>query len=68
MRISVDRDRCIGTGQCVLTAADVFDTDEDGLVLLLLPDPDGAHAQRARRAANRCPTAAISVDDRHGPR
>ena len=35
MRITADRDACVGSGQCVLTEPDVFDQDDDGLVTLL---------------------------------
>jgi ferredoxin len=32
MKVFVDQDTCVASGQCVLTAADVFDQrDEDGL-------------------------------------
>ena len=33
MKVSVDRDKCVASGQCVLAAADVFDQrDDDGVV------------------------------------
>ncbi|MCZ9347247.1 ferredoxin, partial [Streptomyces sp. TRM76130] len=33
MKINVDRSRCVGAGQCVLTAPALFDQgEEDGLV------------------------------------
>ena len=39
VRIIADRNRCVGAGQCVLSAPDVFDqSDEDGRVVIL-PDP-----------------------------
>ena len=39
MEINVDRDRCVGAGQCVLSAPDVFDQDDEGLVTVLDPAP-----------------------------
>lgn len=30
--LAVDRERCIGAGQCVLTAPELFDQDDEGLV------------------------------------
>ena len=29
MRVIVDKELCIGAGQCVVTAPDVFDQDDD---------------------------------------
>ncbi|MER7620209.1 ferredoxin [Streptomyces sp. NPDC126503] len=38
--VRVDRERCVGSGMCALTAPTVFDQDDDeGLVLLLTPPP-----------------------------
>jgi ferredoxin len=35
MKIIVDQDGCVASGQCVTAAADVFDQrDEDGIVVL----------------------------------
>jgi ferredoxin len=64
MHVSTDREICIGSGNCALTAPAVFDQDEaEGLVLLLDPDPPAELAQLVRRAAYVCPSGAISVDD-----
>ena len=64
MIVEADRDRCIGAGQCVLAAPDLFDQDEvDGLVVLLEPAPGGAQETAARAAAAACPAAVISTRD-----
>ena len=65
VRLSVDRDRCLGAGMCALTAPAVFDQDDDGLVLLLDSAPAGARVQSARTAAGVCPGGAITVTERH---
>lgn len=63
MRISVDRERCIGSGMCALTAPEIFDQDDDeGKVKLLDPQPQRCHAE-AREAAAVCPSGAIEVED-----
>jgi ferredoxin len=60
--VEADRDRCIGAGQCVLSAPDLFDQDEDdGLVLLLEPSPPPAQQEAARAAVAACPAAVISL-------
>ena len=62
MRIAADRDLCIGAGLCVLNAPAVFDQDEDdGLVQLLLEEPDGPDAAAAGKAVGLCPSGALSV-------
>ncbi|MDX8141366.1 ferredoxin [Lentzea sp. BCCO 10_0061] len=63
MHIEIDQDRCCASGQCVLTAEDVFtQRDEDGVVALVDPVPSSAAAQeRAVEAAVLCPAGAISV-------
>ncbi|MCM3923141.1 (4Fe-4S)-binding protein [Frankia sp. AiPs1] len=67
MRIVAERDRCIGAGNCVMTAPEVFDQDDDGLVAPLVDeaDPvDPASLAAARRAVERCPATALrAVED-----
>ena len=64
MHVTTDREVCIGSGNCTLTAPAVFDQDEtDGRVLLLDADPPAELAEQVRRAAYVCPSGAISVDD-----
>ncbi|CAJ61640.1 Ferredoxin [Frankia alni ACN14a] len=62
-----ERDRCIGAGNCVMTAPEVFDQGEDGLVTPLVDevDPlDSAGVAAARRAVERCPATALhAVED-----
>ncbi|MFA1546284.1 ferredoxin [Actinomadura chokoriensis] len=62
MRVTVDRDVCIAAGQCVITAAGVFDQGEDdGLVVLLQPSPPAELAADVRLAMSLCPSRAITV-------
>ncbi|KPI22400.1 protein of unknown function DUF1271 [Actinobacteria bacterium OK074] len=61
MKINVDRDRCVGAGQCVLAAASVFDQSDDGLVELLSPEPAQEQYDAVREAELICPSAAIEI-------
>jgi ferredoxin len=61
MRVSVDEDLCIGAGNCVLTAPDVFDQGEEGFVVLLDDDPPRELDEDVRLAALRCPARAIAA-------
>jgi ferredoxin len=61
MKISVDTSACIGAGQCALVAGDLFDQDDDGIVVLLDDEPAESQYAAARRAASLCPARAISI-------
>jgi ferredoxin len=64
VKIEIDQDKCVGAGQCVLAAPDVFDQrDEDGIVELLDAAPPTAQAGASREAAALCPAAAIVVHE-----
>jgi ferredoxin len=52
MKVTIDTDKCISAGQCVLVAPDVFDQrDEDGLVILLNASPSLNQAVDVKQAA-----------------
>ncbi|MFJ9214128.1 ferredoxin [Streptomyces sp. L-9-10] len=64
MKVTVDEDKCCGAGQCVLVAPEVFDQrDDDGVVILLTPEPAPAQHATVREAAAVCPATAILVSD-----
>jgi ferredoxin len=64
MRITVDQEKCIGAGNCVEAAPETFDLgEEDGLVVLVEENPKEEDRESARRAAQLCPSLAITVDD-----
>ena len=62
MRITADTTRCVGAGQCVLSAPDVFDQDDDALVVLV-GSPGADELELVRDAADRCPSQAITLDE-----
>ncbi|MBW0118807.1 ferredoxin [Pseudonocardia abyssalis] len=61
MKIAADRDVCIGAGMCVMNAEAVFDQDDDGIVLVLVEEPDAADEAAAREAVSLCPSGALRV-------
>ncbi|MBE3011995.1 ferredoxin [Microbispora sp. NEAU-D428] len=64
MKVIVDEAKCCGAGQCVLIAPEVFDQrDEDGIVVLLEPEPAEDQHTAVREAAAVCPAAAIQLDE-----
>ncbi|TWH01733.1 ferredoxin [Nocardioides sp. J9] len=63
MHIEVDEEKCVGGGQCVMAAAQVFDQDDDGIVILLNQSPSEELHEPAREAAILCPAAAIRITE-----
>jgi ferredoxin len=59
VHIEVDRGLCIGSGDCVDTAPDVFELDSEEKAMVI--DPDGAFVDDIVQAAANCPVSAITV-------
>ncbi|MDP4507978.1 ferredoxin [Nonomuraea turcica] len=64
MKVIVDEVKCCGAGQCVLIAPEVFDQrEDDGIVILLEPEPGADQHAAVREAAAVCPAAAIELSE-----
>ncbi|MES1975624.1 MAG: ferredoxin [Pseudomonadota bacterium] len=64
MRIEIFPEKCIGVGQCVIAAPDLFEQNEDdGIVYLLRDNAPEERRDAAIAAARLCPTLAIVVHD-----
>ncbi len=63
LRVTADRTVCVGAGLCALTAPEVFDQDDDGLVTVLAPEPATALHRAARQAGRLCPSGAIRTTE-----
>jgi ferredoxin len=62
MKIKADTAVCIGAGMCALTVPEVFDqSEDDGTVVLLDPEPSASQEAAVRRAVQLCPSGALSV-------
>lgn len=59
IRIEVDRALCIGSGDCVDTAPEVFELDAEDKARVI--DPDGAATDLVIEAAMNCPVTAVFV-------
>ncbi|MFF4394236.1 ferredoxin [Streptomyces sp. NPDC001480] len=63
MHIDIDKDACIGAGQCALAAPGVFTQDDDGYSTLIPGREDGDGDPMVREAARACPVSAITLRD-----
>jgi ferredoxin len=59
--IEVDRELCFGFGDCVDSAPDVFQLDEEGKSVVI--DPNGDDHDSIVMAAQDCPVDAIAIVD-----
>ncbi len=59
LSIEINRDVCMGSGNCSFWAPGVFDLDDDGVAVVT--DPEGEPEEKIILAAQGCPTQAISV-------
>jgi ferredoxin len=57
--ITIDRTRCMGSGNCSFWGPNTFDLDDEGLAIVL--DPKGDDVAKIQNAANGCPTQAITL-------
>jgi ferredoxin len=63
MKVILEQDKCVSSGQCVLAAPEVFDQrDDDGVAVLLTDEPDPDQADEVEHAAAVCPALAILVE------
>ena len=62
MEIRVDRTKCVGSGQCLISAAEYFGQDVEGYVLLLssAPGEELYASEDVREAVANCPSGALS--------
>ena len=64
MKVRVDRDLCIGVGNCVAYAPTVFKLYDENKAVVL--DPSSVDDETLLEAAESCPENAIIVEDDEG--
>lgn len=61
LHLYADRKVCIGAGLCVLAEEDVFDQDDDGIVVLI--DDEPTDRESVRQAVQNCPSGALRLSE-----
>jgi ferredoxin len=62
MKVVASRERCKGHGQCELFAPDVFEIDDDALVVVKTGYVTRNAETAVREAISHCPEAAIWIE------
>ncbi|KAB2840500.1 ferredoxin [bacterium] len=61
IKITIDREACIGASACVAAAGKTFALDAEGKSTVI--DAQGDEADHIRAAATACPTGAIQLEE-----
>ena len=59
LSIEINREVCMGSGNCSFWAPGVFDLDDDGIAIVT--DPEGEPEDKIILAGQGCPTQAITI-------
>jgi ferredoxin len=66
LRVRIDREKCIGSANCIASAPTVYRLDETNRALLI--DPETVDDETLLLSAESCPTEAIVLEDDEGRR
>jgi len=64
LKVRIDRDQCIGVGNCVAAAPTVFKLDKSNKAVIL--KPESVDDDTLMSAAESCPVNAIIIEDDDG--
>jgi ferredoxin len=63
MKVSLDGESCVGSGQCVAMLPAVFAQNDDGISYVIDEHPPADLEERVREAWDSCPVMAIRIDE-----
>ena len=63
MKVTIDAELCIASGACVLTCPEVFQQNDEGLVMLVQDEPSSELHDTVLEAMAACPAAVIQVEE-----
>lgn len=61
-KVVVDRDLCQNHGQCAFAAPEVFEINDEGILVILDEEPDESQRAACEDAADVCPVQAIVIE------
>ena len=61
VHITIDREQCMGSGNCAFWAPNTFDVGDDMKAVVI--DTDGDSVEKVRNAVEACPTHALALVD-----
>jgi ferredoxin len=64
LRVVIDREQCVGFGDCVEEAPEGFKLDDE--TIAVFTNPEAVERERLLRACEACPVDAITVWDETG--
>ncbi len=64
MKVRIDRDLCVGIGNCVAIAPTIFKLDDDNKAMVL--DASSVSDDKLMSAAESCPAQAVIIEDDKG--
>ena len=65
LKIRIDRDLCVGFGDCIEASPDVFEFDDEGIAVFKEGSPD-AEREALLEACSSCPVDALTALDLEG--
>jgi ferredoxin len=63
MRVVVNRERCVASGVCSFEAPEVFDQDDEGIVVVLKEEVKSEDLVQTEQAIRSCPAAVIWLEE-----
>jgi ferredoxin len=62
IRVEADRKLCQGYANCIAASPDVFDIDDDGVVVVLRDEVEDSEGPRIEESVRSCPVTALRLD------
>jgi ferredoxin len=66
LRVRIDREKCIGSANCIASAPTVYQMDDNEKAVII--DPETVDEETLLLSAESCPTEAIILEDEEGRR
>lgn len=64
LEVGADYAKCQGYANCITAAPDVFDVDDEGVVIVLRDEVGEDERDRVAESVRSCPMAALTLSDK----